>query len=267
MNSSESAEQIVRMTLQGMEVALKVTGSGTERVIAGLYTLIKDKKQTKGKATLNTMLKTGSQLDVFGLKEQDIKKFTEESKRYGVLFTALINKNKPSPDGLVDIMVRREDAPKVNRIIDRFKLATVDIASIKSEIEKDKVDKMLKEAKDMGVPIKSIEEQLADEILVKPIQKEERQMSNPNVAKTEKSPQSEPSLKNNKTKQGTNSKTRKSVRADLERIKTNLANKELGEKEKENAKDDKAVDNNKTIIKETKHEQVPKKKKPKERGL
>ena len=73
---------------------------------------------------------------------------------------------------MVDIMVRAEDASKINRIVDRFNLATVDTASIKSEIEKDKIESMLRDAKERGVEIKSAEEKLADDIMTKPIQEQ-----------------------------------------------------------------------------------------------
>lgn len=219
MNSSESAEAIVKMSLEGMEVAARITGSAAEKVAVLLYTMAKDKKMTKGKTKLNNMLKSGSPLQIFSIKEDELKKFHEQSKQYGVLYTALFDKKHPSNDGYVDIMVRAEDAPKVNRIVDKFKLSTVDIASIKSEIEKDKIEEMLKDAKERGVEVKSDEEKLADDIMSKPIQKEENENSNPNVAKTEKSPLSEPSLEN-KNNSGVVSKTKKpSVRETLKRIK------------------------------------------------
>ena len=43
-----------------------------------------------------------------------------------------------------------------------------------------------KDSKDKGVVIKSVEERLVDDILSKPINKEENEMSNPQLAKTEK---------------------------------------------------------------------------------
>lgn len=87
------------------------------------------------------MLKSGKELKVFTVKEEDLRKFTEEAKRYGVLFCALKSRGK-SVDGMVDIMVRAEDASKINRIVDRFNLATVDTASIKSEIQNQKTVKI-----------------------------------------------------------------------------------------------------------------------------
>jgi len=92
MNSSEAAESIVRMSLEGFEVAARITGKGAEKIAIALYTMAKDKKMTKGKTNLNNMLKSGSPLQIFTLDETQLKKFHEEAKKYGVLYTALIDK-------------------------------------------------------------------------------------------------------------------------------------------------------------------------------
>lgn len=254
MNTSgDAANTTVNMVLQGIEVAAKITGSGAKNVAALLVAILKDKQQTKGKTRLTNMLKSGKELKVFTVKEEDFKKFTEEAKRYGVLFCALKNKGK-SKDGIVDIMVRAEDASKINRIVDRFNLATVDTASIKSEIQKSK------DSKDKGIVIKSVEEKLVDAILSKPINKEENEVSNPQVAKTEKSPLSEPTSNNkNKSDKGTKSE-KPSVREEIKSIKEEQKKeKDLDKSELKKEKTQK----NKT----TKHKQPKsKKKKSKERG-
>lgn len=254
MNTSgDAAESIVRMSLQGFEVAVKLTGSGAKNVAAIMIAMLKDQKQTKGKTRLTSMLKSGKELKVFTVKEEDLRKFTEEAKRYGVLFCALKGKGK-SLDGMVDIMVRAEDASKINRIVDRFNLATVDTASIKSEIQKSK------DSKDKGVVIKSVEERIVDDILSKPISREENDMSNPQVAKTEKNPPSEPILNNkNKSDKGTKSE-KPSVREEIKSIKE--------EQKKERDLDKSELKNEKTQPnKTTKHKQPKsKKKKSKERG-
>ena len=254
MNTSgDAAESIVRMSLQGFEVAVRLSGSGAKNVVALLIAILKDKQQTKGKTRLSNMLKSGKELKVFTVKEEDLKKFTEEAKRYGVLFCALKSKGK-SVDGMVDIMVRAEDASKINRIVDRFNLSTYDKASIKSEIQK------TKDSKDKGVVIKSVEERLVDDILSKPINKEENEMSNPQLAKTEKNPPLEPTLNNkNKLDKGTKS-DKPSVREKIKSIKE--------EQKKERDLDKSELKNEKTEKnKTTKHKQPKsKKKKSKERG-
>ena len=136
-NSGDAAEQIVRMSLEGTEVALKLSGSAAKNIAAALYTIAKnaDRNKTKGHQRLSAMLKSGKELKVFTISEEHLKRFAQEAKRYGVVYCALRGKEK-SADGMVDVMVRAEDASKINRIVERFKLATVDTASIKHDIEK-----------------------------------------------------------------------------------------------------------------------------------
>ncbi len=60
-------------------------------------------------------------------------------KKYGVLYCVL--KDRDATDGLTDIMARAEDAGKINRIIERFGLATVDMAQVKQEIEQSRAER------------------------------------------------------------------------------------------------------------------------------
>ncbi len=211
--SSDAAEQTVRMSLQGFEVGARITGSGAKEIAALLLAIMKDKKKTTGKTSLINMLKSGKELKVFSVKQEDFKKFTEEAKRYGVLFTALINKK--IKDGVTDILVKAEDASKINRIVQRFNLARFDEATIRGEIQKTKDMK----AKSKGVKQKSIEDRVKDEIQKNPINKEEKSL-NPNLAKTEKSPQSKPFLKEQKNSdKGSKIKEKPSVREKLQKAK------------------------------------------------
>ena len=86
------------------------------------------------------MIKSGSPLDEFPVREQDIRAFTQEAKKYGIVYCAVRDK-EPKPDGMVDVLVRKEDSPKINRVITRLQYATVDKTSIKSEIIKSKSEK------------------------------------------------------------------------------------------------------------------------------
>ena len=249
MNSSESAEAVVKMTLEGVDVAVRITGRIAERVAMYLLAKSKETKTTKGKTSLNNMLKSGSPLKIFTLKREELEQFHKETKKYGVLYTALIDKKQTDLDGMVDIMVRAEDAPKINRIVERFKLSAVDIASIKTEIENDKIKEMIKDAKERGVDVKSDEEKLVEDVMSKPIEKDdsktqdisdeeklvedimsksqeeiENDVENPQLGETEKSPLSEPSLKSKKDLGVAFDNKKPSVRELLNRIKNELRN-------------------------------------------
>ena len=187
----EAAEQIVRMSLEGFEVAAKITGAGAKNIAILLYSILKEEKKTKGKARLTSMLRSGKELKVFTVKNGNLKKFTQEAKKYGVLYCVLTDRKNKDPNAEVDVIARAEDASKISRIVERFNLASVDTASIVTEAEKSKDAKDGQPEPDIGVQEKAEKDKLLDELMGKPVQKEEN-APNPLVAKTEKSPQSEP---------------------------------------------------------------------------
>ena len=221
MNTSgEAAEQIVRMSLEGFEVAAKITGAGAKNIAVLLYSILKEEKKTKGKARLTNMLRSGKELKVFTVKNGDLKKFTQEAKKYGVLYCVLADRGNKDPNAEVDVIARAEDASKISRIAERFKLASETTASIVTETEKSKDEKTGQPEPDIGVQEKAEKDKLLDELMGKPIQKEEN-AQNPSLAKTEKSPQPELiSEQPKKSAEGaTMTKEKPSVREELRKIK------------------------------------------------
>ena len=180
----ETADQMTRMTLQGIEVAanvaLKAGGMASKSLAAMLYAILTDKKKVKGKARLNSMLKSGKELKVFAIHHNDLKVFCQEAKRYGVMYCVLKEKN--NTDGICDIMVRAEDASKISRIVDKFELATVDAKTI-NDYATSKQNQTFKD-----VPTMSDEEH--DKLvksLMNSMKKEEKSFSeNPTIARTTK---------------------------------------------------------------------------------
>ena len=247
----EAAEQIVRMSLEGFEVAARITGAGAKNIAILLYSILKEEQKTKGKARLTNMLRSGKELKVFTVKSGDLKKFTQEAKKYGVLYCVLADRKNKDPNAEVDVIARAEDASKISRIVERFSLASVDTASIVTEAEKSKGAKgktkeeksKLKDAKtadakdagakdgqpepDIGVEEKAEKDKLLDALMGKPVQKEEN-APNPSCGydffqnRTEKSPLSEPTSEQpRKSAEGaTMTKDEKpSVRGELRKIK------------------------------------------------
>ena len=167
--SGDAAEQVVRLSLEGTEVVLKLTGTAAKNIAAALYTILKnrDKNKIAGHQRLTAMLKSGKELKVFSVGEKHLKQFTKEAKRYGVVYCALKGKEQ-NPDGLVDIMCRAEDASKINRIVERFKMATVDAASIKHDVEQSRAAKT-PAAPEQAKPEKAAEDRLVDDLMGKPV--------------------------------------------------------------------------------------------------
>ena len=277
----EAAEQIVRMSLEGFEVAARITGAGAKNIAILLYSILKEEQKTKGKARLTNMLRSGKELKVFTVKSGDLKKFTQEAKKYGVLYCVLADRGNKDPNAEVDVIARAEDASKISRIVERFSLASVDTASIVTEAEKSKGEKAkadktadVKDADakdgqpepDVGVEEKAEKDKLMDALMGKPVQKEEN-APNPSVAKTEKSPLSEPTLKQQRkpAEGAAMAKAEKpSVREELRKIKESRKEQEA---DVSPAKEKSSDRSKKPPAGKTEHKQPQKRKrKPKSKG-
>ena len=232
MNTSDSAEEFVRLYLDGVEHCIKIAGVGAKNIAVILIAMSKEKKQTKGKTRLTNMLKTGKPLTIFTIKADDLKKFSQEAKKYGVLYCALANKKNSKIDGMVDIMVREEDAAKLNRIAERFNFK--DVATIQREFEKEKQERAKQAEINNKEKPKSEEEQFIDDIMPKE-NEEQKEIPSNNTKEAEEKSQSEISSNiklNNKVKDSDNKK--KSVKEELKNAEIEAREKELARHKDEN---------------------------------
>ena len=264
--SGDAAEQVVRMSLETGEVAVKLAGAGAKQLAILLYAILREQTKTKGKTRLTNMLRSGKELKVFAVKDSDLQLFCREAKKYGVLYCVL--KDRDATDGITDIMVRAEDASKINRIFERFNLATVDMAEIRSEIERSRQEQQAEvpEAPAAAEPMTEQEvDELLDAMLSPPPEgelpapertapepeqdmdeflasvlgasptREEGQTENPTEGRIEKSRQSEPTSKPKEpAAPGTSDpqeRSRPSVRKELDAIKAEQREKAAKGKE------------------------------------
>lgn len=216
MNASgDAAEQVVRMTLDGVQVAAKITGKGAEHLAQLLILALKDtNKRTKGRASLSTMLKSQKPIKVFEIEDKDLRKFCQEAKKYGVMYHIL--KDHDDRNNRCDIMVRAEDASKVNRIFERFNLGANNQATIKQSLEKAQGPFEVSPESDVGDIERFVKE------LMKNSDKTARvNPDNPFAVRTEKSRQSEVISANstNTVLKTSNTTDRPSVRMQLAEIK------------------------------------------------
>lgn len=221
MNTSgDAAEQIVRLSLEGVEVAAKVTGNAALEIASLLYAALKnrDKNKTKGRQRLSAMLKSGKELTIFSVKNEDMKRFVTDAKRYGIVYCALRNP-KGNPGGECEIMVRAEDVAKINRIVENLKIATV---SNVQEIREQLTTEKSKSEKEQESPAKSDDEILVESMLEKSSQTEVLSSVNPSSAKMENTRLSEPSSRHKtSTDMGEQLRIRSSVRNELKEIQNN----------------------------------------------
>ena len=81
--TDQAAEQVVRITLAGGETAVRLTGAAAANVAAALAAAAASGGRTKGRARLQTMLRTGRELRVFQLPREQLGGFAREARRYG----------------------------------------------------------------------------------------------------------------------------------------------------------------------------------------
>lgn len=131
MVNGDAAEQVVKLTLEGTEVAVRLTGSLVKNAAVALYALLSSHEKTAGQARMKELLKSGKEIKLYTIRADELKKFKEVAKQYGVLYTVMRDKENTDPHAEIDIWARLEDAPKINRIIEKYGFGTVtEIANV-----------------------------------------------------------------------------------------------------------------------------------------
>lgn len=294
-HSGDAAEQIVRMSLEGIEVAAKITGTAAKEVALLLMAALKNNDKNlklKGKARLTSMLKSGKPLEIFSVKESDLKTFASGAKEYGIVYCVLRNP-KNSPDGLCDVMVKADDAPKISRLVERFHFATVDKAKIEHELVAEKAarDGVAPETPDSpqgasepDAPDVNDTEKLLNDLLGEPEGKAEPEPPQPIQAEPvkpgKKQPESRPFVQSDptitppsaptsesKSKSARDTSSRPSVKEELREIKAaKKAQEAAAQGHNEQQVADKPVDTPKTTHKQPQKSGKSKSKKSKERS-
>ena len=139
MNTSgDAAESIVRLSMEGIEAALRITGSGAKGLAMVIIALLQsnDSIRNKGRTRLKTMLKSGKPTAVFAVKNYDLEAFMASAKKYGILYAVIRDPNGMDHD-VTDVIVKSEDAGRVNRLVEKFDLNVKDIGAMVLERERE----------------------------------------------------------------------------------------------------------------------------------
>ena len=82
-SNGDAAEQVVRLSLEGFEVAAKLSGSAAKEVAILLVSVLKQEvtqsNKTRGKARLSNMIKSGKELKVFSIQQKYLPTFTKHA--------------------------------------------------------------------------------------------------------------------------------------------------------------------------------------------
>lgn len=118
--SGEVADLMVKEGIQVTEEAAKLAALGAKNLAAIVMALLKEDNKMQGMTNLKNLLKSEKPLCILQIKKEDLPKFKRNAKNYGVLFTAVSDKQDKS--GFLDIIAKQEDVPQLNHIIDKLGL-------------------------------------------------------------------------------------------------------------------------------------------------
>ena len=134
---TDAPDQVLRLSMEGAEFALKISGAAAKNIAAALYAVLKDQKRTKGKARIVTMLRQQRPMTIYTIKKEDCSEFAKQARGYGVLYAPIPVKKG---DDTVDVMVFQDDAARVNRIVERLDMTVLDTAFIENDIQQGRED-------------------------------------------------------------------------------------------------------------------------------
>ena len=126
-NGTQAAEMITRVVIMGSTFILGLGGKVALSVARFAAAALDPNAKQSGKLRLKTLLQSGSELKVFTLQgEANYQRFAKEAKDYGILYSVVKRTDEDVQGEVYDLLVRAEDASKINRVIEKFHLIEVE---------------------------------------------------------------------------------------------------------------------------------------------
>ena len=89
---NDPADQMVRFTLAGTEVVLRLSGIAAKNFAMFAYAVLKDQKKTRGKTRLVRMLREGRSFKFYKIPVPLMKEFTQQARSHGLLYVPIRDK-------------------------------------------------------------------------------------------------------------------------------------------------------------------------------
>lgn len=120
MSEIADAVQIIRVTFDGAQVAMKVGSSSVrtmQKAVKFLNGMLNYEKQM-GKTNMKKLLMRGGDLQVLQFDRNDMKQVDKFAKKYGILYSMLPELGKD--DGRVEVLFHQEAVPRVNLLLQKL---------------------------------------------------------------------------------------------------------------------------------------------------
>jgi hypothetical protein len=115
--NGDAAEEVVRMAVNGADVAIRLVGAGAKNLALLLLAWSRNEKVHAGKTSLPKLLSSGDELHVLSLSKEEYSAFKKQAGKKITYAPFLNTKNK---DGKVDVVVGLKQEGIVNRILNRI---------------------------------------------------------------------------------------------------------------------------------------------------
>ena len=114
----EAADQLVRMMLNGSEVAIRLSGSAAKNMLALTMALAKQNKRLSGKVNMARMLHETRDLRLFPMTPEQYREFRKHARRQKILFSAISDRD--GGEKLLDVVMPVTEVERANLIFDRI---------------------------------------------------------------------------------------------------------------------------------------------------
>lgn len=114
--SAETADLVVKESLQATESAAKLLGSGIKNVAALLLAMAKDDYKVVGKTNSKRLARDPSPAEVLRIRKEDMGQFQKFAKEFGILF--FFAQKKGNQSGYVNVVSTQNYAAQLNAVME-----------------------------------------------------------------------------------------------------------------------------------------------------
>lgn len=120
MSEIQDAAQIIKVSLEGVEVLLKIGKLNWDLVkgICAVFKRMLDQEKLAGKTSVRQLLKSGGDLQVFKFRTEDLQIVKKMADKYGILYSILPDLNKK--DGMSEILFHSQAVPRIQAMMEQI---------------------------------------------------------------------------------------------------------------------------------------------------
>lgn len=146
MSEIQDAAQIIRVSLEGAEILLRIGKCNWDFVkgICAVFSRMLDQEKLSGKTSVKKLLKFGGDLQVFQFRSEDLQKVRKMADKYGLLYAVLPDLNQK--DGMSEILFHSQAVPRIKAIMEQIQGSRMEsMDDYFSNADRTEVGKMVQE--------------------------------------------------------------------------------------------------------------------------